>query len=148
VRRTLSFTAVRLCPGCSGVVGVSSVVSDNLAGVSVADERICTAIPVLGKSIVTPLSAVGSDRCSNRPWPGTLIKIAGEPMPSCRSPTPESEWYEVSALTGANHVCGADETGVMGTNDVAELKWIFRIGYSQPHEAFLPVSALAVGVAR
>ena len=29
---------MRLCPGCSGVVGVSSVVSANLAGVSVGDE--------------------------------------------------------------------------------------------------------------
>ena len=61
--------AMRLCPGCSGVVGVSSLVSDNLAGVAVGDERICTLVPVLGTSIVTALSAVGSDRCSSRPIP-------------------------------------------------------------------------------
>ena len=64
-----SCTAMRLCPGCSGVVGVSSVVSANLAGVWVGDERICTWVPVLDTSIVTALSAVGSDRCSNRPIP-------------------------------------------------------------------------------
>src|SRR6476661_4464787 len=62
-------TDMRLCPGCNEVVGVSSVVLENLTGFSVGDERICTWVPVLGTSTVTVLSAVGSDRCSNRPIP-------------------------------------------------------------------------------
>ena len=35
------------------------------------DERICTSVPVLDKSIVTALSAVGSDRCNSSPSPST-----------------------------------------------------------------------------
>src|SRR6476646_73656 len=35
-----SCTSTRLCPGCSGVVGVSSLVSANVAGFSVGEERI------------------------------------------------------------------------------------------------------------
>src|SRR5215213_6247242 len=62
-------TSMRLCPGCSDVVGVSSVVSANLAGFSVGDERIWTFVPVLDTSIVTALSAVGSDKCSKSPSP-------------------------------------------------------------------------------
>src|SRR6201993_1706541 len=62
-------TAMRLCPGRSEMFGVSSTVSANLAGASVVDERICTWVPVLDTSIVTALSAVGSDRCSSRPMP-------------------------------------------------------------------------------
>ena len=64
-----SWTSMRLCPGCNGVVGVSSVVSANAAGFSVGEERICTSVPVLDMSMVTALSAVGSDRCSNNPSP-------------------------------------------------------------------------------
>src|SRR6478752_6470758 len=45
-----SCTSTRLCPGCSGVVGVSSRVSANVAGVSVGEERIWNSVPVLDKS--------------------------------------------------------------------------------------------------
>jgi hypothetical protein len=55
---------------------------------------------------------------------------------------------EVPALTRADHVCCADKTGVVRTNNVAKLKGIFQIGNGQPNEAFLPVSPPAVGVAR
>jgi hypothetical protein len=36
--RVRSWTAIRWWPGCSGVVGVNSVVSSSFAGVSVGDE--------------------------------------------------------------------------------------------------------------
>ena len=55
---------------------------------------------------------------------------------------------ETSALTRADHVCCADKTGVVRTNNVAKLKGIFQIGNGQPNEAFLRVSPPAVGVAR
>ena len=55
---------------------------------------------------------------------------------------------EVPALTRADHVCCADKTGVVRTNNVAKLKGIFQIGNGQPNEAVLPVSPPAVGVAR
>ena len=70
---------MRLCPGCSGVVGVSSVVSANLAGVSVGDDRICTSVPVLDKSMVTALSALGSDRCSSSPSPSMKFGNGTDP---------------------------------------------------------------------
>ena len=59
-----------------------------------------------------------------------------------------SEEGEVSALTGADHVCCADKACVVRANNVAKLEGIFRIGNGQPNEAFLPVSPPAVGVAR
>ena len=59
-----------------------------------------------------------------------------------------SKRNEICALTAADHVCGAHETRVVRTNDVAKMERIVRIGNGQPDEAFLPVSPPAVGVAR
>ena len=46
----------------------------------------------------------------------------------------ESVRSEVSALTGANHVRCADKAGVVRTNNMAELKRVFRIGNGRPNE--------------
>lgn len=45
------------------------MVSANVAGFSVGEDRICTSVPVLDKSMVTALKAVGSERCNNKPCP-------------------------------------------------------------------------------
>src|SRR5258705_11679497 len=42
-------------PGGSGVGAVRAAVSTNLAGVAVSAERICTTVPLLSTSTVTPL---------------------------------------------------------------------------------------------
>src|ERR1700741_35234 len=54
---------------------------------------------------------------------------------------------KISALTGATHVCCADQTRVVRTNDVAELYWTLQVGHGKPNEAFLPVAPEHVGVA-
>ena len=46
---------------------------------------------------------------------------------------------EICALTGANHVCCADQAGVVRTNNVAKLYGVFWVGNGKPNEAVLPV---------
>src|SRR5690348_1250788 len=56
-------------PGFSGVVGVSSVVSDRDDGVADWAARICTEVPVLVTFKVTAPIVVGCGSCSIRPTP-------------------------------------------------------------------------------
>jgi len=51
-------------------------------------------------------------------------------------------------LTGANHVCCADQAGVVRTNNVAKLYGVFWVGNGKPNEAVLPVPPATGGVAR
>src|ERR1700758_4882849 len=57
------------CPGCTGVDGVSCVVSSRRAGESVVAERISISVPVLDSLMSTALILAGSDNCHINPTP-------------------------------------------------------------------------------
>ena len=75
---------------------------------------------------------------------GTSMRITDR----VRTPRLMSVGNKISALTGANHVCCANQTRIVRTNDVAKLWWTFQVGNSKPKKAFLPVAPATVGVAR
>src|SRR5271166_4162989 len=62
-------TGMWLLPGCTGVGGVISVVSESADGVALCDERICISVPVLDKLTLTALSTVGLGSSSSKPTP-------------------------------------------------------------------------------
>jgi hypothetical protein len=82
-----------------------------------------------------------------------LVAIARDGMSTritdrVRTPGPVSVGNKISALTGANHVCCANQTRVVRTNDVAELYRTLQVGNGKADEAFLPVAPATVGIPR
>jgi hypothetical protein len=90
----------------------------------------------VGLSVMFELAAIARD--------GTSTRITDR----VRTPRPMSVGNKISALTGANHVCRANQASVVRTYDVAKLWWTFQVGNSKPKKAFLPVAPATVGVAR